>query len=222
MKNQLSTTALLLAALAWPAAASAQSAAPAATPAKIGLINIQQAIASTAEGKKSFGEIQKKYQPRTQALQRQQEEIQAIQDQLQRQSTTLSDEERVRLTRDLEDKQKVFKRSQEDAQADYQNDNQEAIQRIGQKMVQVIANFAQENGYAFVVDYAQVQIFYYWDKAADITDQIVKRYDSTHPAEAVSAPAGQSSFPSPAAKTPPATRPAQTTQKPAANNKPKP
>ncbi len=76
---------------------------------KIGVININSAIASTAEGKKAIADLQKKYQPRQQELERLQQEIQAIQDQLSKQSATLSDEEQRRLSRDLEDKQKALK-----------------------------------------------------------------------------------------------------------------
>ncbi len=103
MKNRLTTFVLFLAILATPLAAHAQN--------KIGVININAAIASTAEGKKAIADLQKKYQPRQQELERLQKEIQGIQDQLSKPTPALSDEEQRRLSRDLEDKQKLLKRS---------------------------------------------------------------------------------------------------------------
>ena len=202
MKNRLITlTALLalLAVLASPVYVRAQSAAPAQ--GKIGIINIQAAIANTAEGKKVIADLQKKYEPRQRALQSLGTEIQAIQDQLQKQAATLSDEEQGRLTREAEDKQKRLKRDTDDAQSDFSNDRDEAIKRIGQKMVKVIQDYAQPNGFTLVIDSAQVPI-YYAATDLDITGEVIKRYDAANPVADAGAPAK------------PATHPATPTSKP--------
>jgi outer membrane protein len=166
---------------------------------KLAVINIQQAIAQTGEGKLALDELGKKYEPKRQALQRQQDEINALQDQLQKQGATLSDEERGRLTRDLDQKQRLFKRDQDDDQADWQADNQDAVQRIGQKMVKIISDYAQKNSYALVLDDSQLPV-YYVAKGVDITDPIVRLYDQANPAAApATAPASSTAKP-PAAK----------------------
>ena len=172
MKNRLTAFSVLFAILAVPLIVHAQ--------AKVGLINMSAAIGSTGEGKKAIADLQKKYQPRQQELERLQQEIQSIQDQLSKQSATLSDEEQRRLSRDLEDKQKLLKRSTDDAQADITADRDEAIRRIGQKMVRIISDYAQQNGFALVIDGAQVPV-YYAAKDIDITAEIVKRYDAANP-----------------------------------------
>lgn len=182
MRSQMLTLAFLLGLVAYPALSRSQD--PALTPnvEKLGVINIQAAIASTAEGKKAFAEIQKKYEPRRSDLQRRDQEINAVQEQLQKQSTTLSEEEQLRLRRELEDKQKTFKRAQEDAQADFQADNQEIIRRIGQKMVRIIDDYAKQNGLVLVMDPSAVQMpVYYAADGIDITEAIVKRYDAANP-----------------------------------------
>ena len=194
MKNRLFSSGVAFCLLVLPGLAHSQDAA---TGNKIGVINIQEAIAATGEGKKAFADIQKKYEPRRNDLERQQQEINALQDQLQKQATTLSDEERVRLQRELDEKQRLFKRAQEDAQTDFQNDNQEAVRRIGQKMVRVINEYAQQNGFAVVMDDAQVPV-YYVAKGYDLTEAVTKKYDAANPAES---PAAAASTPkAPAAK----------------------
>jgi len=178
MKNRSFILIALVAALGGSLSLRAQSAAPAQD--KVGVINIQAAIANTAEGKKALGDLQKKYQPRQQEIQRLQQEIQAIQDQLSKQSATLSDEEQSRLNRELEDKQKMLKRSAEDAQNDFNTDRDEAVSHIGQKMVRVISDYAQQNGFKLVLDDAQIPI-YFAAKDIEITQEIVKRYDAANP-----------------------------------------
>jgi outer membrane protein len=178
----------------------AQSPAPA--PTKIGVINIQAAIASTAEGKKAFADLQKKYQPRQQELQKMQQDIQAEQDQLSRLAPTLSDEEQGRRNRDMEEKQKLLKRSAEDAQNDFNRDRDEAINRIGQKMVRVIAEYAQQNGFTLVIDGAQIPV-YFAAKDVELTEAIIKRYDTANPVAEPETPA------KPPARTAPAPPPAK-------------
>ena len=186
MKNRLIVLIALLAVCGGTLSLHAQSATPAQS--KIGVINIQAAIAGTAEGKKVFADLQKKYQPRQQELQRLQQEIQAIQDQLTKQQTTLSEEEQGRLTREAEDKQKLLKRSAEDAQNDFNHDRDEAINKIGQKMVHVISDYAQQGGFTLVLDDAQIPI-YFASKDIEITEEIVKRYDTANPQADAGAPA---------------------------------
>lgn len=202
MRNRLMRTTVLLCLLVLPAWARSQDQ-PAAAQGKIGVINIQEAIAGTAEGKKALADIQRKYEPRRNDLERQQQDINALQDQLQKGQNTLSEEERLRLTRELDEKNRLFKRAQEDAQADFGNDNQEAVRRIGQKMVRVINEYAQQNGLALVFDVAQVPV-YFAAKGTDLTEAIMKRYDVANPVDAPSA----SSSSAPAAKTVSTSKPA--------------
>jgi outer membrane protein len=179
MKTRVCTITLLCFLGTAPAGLLAQSSG---TSSKIGLVNIQEAILSTAEGKKSMADLQKKYQPRQQEVQKDQQDIQAISDQLQKQAATLSDEEQRRLNRDLEEKQKVLKRTTEDAQADFSTDRDEMFRRIGQKMVAVIRDYAQKNGFSLVIGSDQVPI-YYAATEVDLTDQIVKLYDAANPVD---------------------------------------
>ncbi len=212
MKNRILTLALLVGLQGWPLLLRAQQSAP--TPGKIGIVTLQAAIAATGEGKKAFAEIQKRFQPRQAELQRQQQEIQALQDQLQKQANTLSDEEERRLRRELDEKQKVFNRSREDAEADFRAEGQEVVERIGRKMVPLINEYAQQNSFAMIIDPSAVQLpVYFLDRGNDITEEIVKRFDAANPVKADAGPdAG------PAAT--PANRRSSSASKPAAVTKP--
>ncbi len=172
MKKSFGGLILFLAFVAVPMAANAQD--------KIGVINLNSAIGGTAEGKKAITDLEKKFAPRKQELQQLQQEIQDLQEKLAKQSATLSDDDQRRLGRDLEDKQRILKRSADDAQSDYNADTEDSVHRIGQKMVHVISDYAQQNGFVLVIDDAQVPI-YYASKEIEISAEIVKRYDIAYP-----------------------------------------
>jgi len=189
MRNRILIWTMLASALCATTLAAGQDPSTNAPSAeKIGVVSIQQAIAATGEGKQAIDQLQKKYEPKRQTLQRDQDAINALQDQLQKQAATLSDEERARLNRELEEKQRLFKREQEDDQADFQADQQDTFNRIGQKMIRIINDYASKNGFALVIDPIQVQMpVYYVAKGIDITESIVKLYDQANPAPATAA-----------------------------------
>lgn|SRR5487761_106219 len=172
-----------------PVLLRAQSKAANDAPERIAVINIQQAIGETAEGKKALSDLQKKYEPRRQDLQQQEKDITTLQDKLQNQSNMLSDQERYDLTRELDQKQRHFKTAQDDAQADFQDDTQEVIREIGQKMVKLIGGYAPQHQFSLVLGDQQIPV-YYASKTVDITEDIVALYNRTYPPS--SAPAATS------------------------------
>jgi outer membrane protein len=194
MKNRLITLTVFLAIMALPLAVYAQG--------KTGVININFAIANTAEGKKMIADLQKKYEPKQQELERLQKEIQDIQGQLSKSSPALSDDDQRKLARDLEEKQKNLKRWTDDAQSEFAADRDDAVRRMGQKMVKVIQDYAPQNGFTLVIDGSQIPIYYH-AKDLDLTAEIVKRYDAANPvsdAGASAKPAARPASPSPATK----------------------
>ena len=199
MKNRLIAISALLGMLGGTVFLQAQSGTPGQ--GKIGVINIQAAIANSAEGKKVIADLQRKYQPRQQELQRLQQEIQAIQDQLTKQVCHFERRRAGAPGRDSEEKQKLLKRSAEDAQNDFNRDRDEAINKIGQKMVKVINEYAQQNGFELILDDAQIPI-YFAAKDIEVTADIVKRYDAANPLADAGAPAKPVTHPVSASPTP--------------------
>src|SRR5271169_2142724 len=109
---------VLAALLMTPAIWAQAGGAPAQGPPKIGVINVQAAIASTAEGKQAGAELQSQFAPRTTELQNLQKQIQELQGRLQAGQTTLSDEEKARLQRQGDLLSRSFQRKQQEFQDD--------------------------------------------------------------------------------------------------------
>lgn len=159
---------------------------------KVAVVDIQQAIMDTAEGKQAFQQLQTKYKPREQEIDQRQHEVQQLQDQLQKQMTTLSAAEQRGMNHELQEKRTVLRRLEEDAQSSFQYDRNTIMQSLGQKMVKVIDRYAKAHGYSLVIDGGQVPV-YYAAKGVNITPEIVKLYDASHPVKQASTSTGSSS-----------------------------
>ena len=162
---------------------------------KIGTLHILRAISESAEGRQALGEFNKKAEAKRDELQRKNSEIEQLQKQLQDQARTLNDESRAALAKNIDAKTTELQRAQQDAQKEFGDMQNEIINRIGNKLVPVVQQYAKENNYALIVDSSnQSYQLIYFDPAIDITDDIIKRYDassvsSTTPTPGVPRPA---------------------------------
>jgi outer membrane protein len=148
--------------------------------AKVAAINMRAAIANTSEGKQAAAQLETQFSARRKELEDLNKKINDLQQRLTVGATTLSDEEKQkltvegqRLTRQLERRQNEFQEDLNDAQSD-------VISRIGRRMVEVLGKYAPSNGYAAVLDNSSqtTPVMY---ASADITQEVVKLYDATYP-----------------------------------------
>src|ERR1051326_6941890 len=100
------------------AAGTPASGNPAATPTKIGVVNIQDAILATEEGKKEFDTLQQRFSPKQAELKNLNDDIENLKKQYQAQADKLSDEEKNTRAKNIDTKQKTLQRTYEDAQAE--------------------------------------------------------------------------------------------------------
>jgi outer membrane protein len=153
-----------------------------ATPSKVAIIHVQNAILSTKDGQKAQNELQVKFNPRKQQIEKKQSDIQSLQDQMKKGSATMSDDAKGKIARDIDTGQKALQRDSEDFESDVQQEEGKIMQDLGQKMMDVIIKYATQNGFAMVVDVSSPQTPVLWaDPAVDITNEIVKLYDQAHP-----------------------------------------
>jgi len=211
MSNHLKSSALALT-LALTLGASVRSlaqggAAPAAG-SKVAIVNIQEAIASTNEGKKELDALQQKFSPKQAELKNLNDDVESLKKQLQAQSDKLSDDERANRVKTLEIKQKSLQRNYEDAQNEFQQAEQEVVNRLGKKMLDVLEKYASNNGYSMVLDVSNPQTpVLYANPGTVITKQLVDAYNAESPAAPAAKPAASNSAPRPAVRPPAGTAP---------------
>jgi len=206
------------------ALAQTGSAAPAtaagATGSKVGIINIQQCILLTNEGKRDVEALDKKFEPQRTSLQNLQKEVQGMQDQLKTQGDKLNDDARNKLVKDIETKQKSLQRQLEDAQQEYQSAQGDLVNRIGGKLMEVLDKYAKANGFGMILDVSNPQSPVLWAGASnDVTQEIATAYNAQSnvpaPANTPAAPSAQR----PGGAAAPRPSAANTTAKPATTPK---
>jgi outer membrane protein len=205
MKRSLALIVTLASGFVLSAAAQNPAAAAPAGPAKIAVIAFQVAVAQTNEGQRNFADLQKKYEPKRQQLRALAEEIDTLTKQLQAQGDKLNPTEQQTRAKTIDDKKKQLDRSAEDAQNDFQTEMQELYNGLAAKVYDVLANYAQQQGYTVVFDVTgsqqQAPVVLYANQSTDITKQIIDAYNlksgvPAPPAPPAAAPAR------PAAKSP--------------------
>jgi outer membrane protein len=179
--------------------------AQSATPSKVAIIHVQNAILATKDGQKAQNDLQATFNPRKQEFEKKQADLQALQEQMKKGSATMSDDAKAKIARDIDSGSKSLQRYQEDFESDVQQAEQRIMQDLGQKMMDVIIKYATQNGYAMVVDVSNPQTPVLWaDPAVDITNEIVKLYDQAHPGSATATTAKPAGSAPAAAPKPPA------------------
>jgi outer membrane protein len=169
-------------------------------PSKIAVISLQPAIMGTREGAAASAVLQAKYAPRQAEFEKRKADLSSLQDQLNKGGATMSDDAKARLTREIDGKSKSLQRDAQDATDDSQQDMNKVYNQLGDKMLQIIEQYAYQNGYAAVLDVSSQQTPVVWAAGtSNITADIVKLYDMAHPGAAPAAPAPKAPPKQPAA-----------------------
>jgi outer membrane protein len=184
--------------------AAAQGASTTGT--KVGIIHIQNAIISTKDGQKAAAELQSRFLPTRQKLEKKQAEIEAAKAKLAQGTNAMSAEQKESLMREVNEKTKSLNRDTEDAQAELDAEQGKIMQELGQRIMAVINKYSKDNGFSLILDVSSQQTpVLFASNEIDITGEIIKLYDQNSPGAVT-----------PAASKPAATAPAPAVKKPAA------
>jgi outer membrane protein len=157
----------------------AMAQAPAgSTQTKVAVVNFQNAVLSTGEIQKVLKDLQIKYKPRQDALQKGQQELSDIQTQLQASQGKLSQAGEADLTARGQRKQTQLQRLNDDLTADFEADRDEAVRRASTRMQELLKKVAEEKGLDLIVDSAAAPFV---KPGIEITDQVVAAYDKAYP-----------------------------------------
>jgi len=153
------------------------------------VINIQEAIMTTAEGKKLDAALQARFAPKRAEIESAQKEITTLQNQLNAGGNTMSQTAKDDLNRQIQTKQRDAQQNMDNAQSDYQTAQTDLMNTVGGKMMPILKSYAEEHGYTAVIDvslpWPQSPVLYY-NPGTVITSDIVKLYDQAHPVTASS------------------------------------
>jgi outer membrane protein len=204
----LRVAALSLVCLFGTTAVRAQNAASGAVGTKVGVVNVLEAISSTAEGKQASNELQSQFAPRQKELEALDKQVNDLQQRLNTGQSTLSDEERARLNAQGTRLAQRLDRKKNEFQEDVNTAQRDVVNAIGRKMMDVLNRYAQENSYVAVFDSStQNSPILYAAKNIDLTQDIIRLYDQAYPVKGASSVPASKPAPTPKPTTPPAPKP---------------
>ena len=164
---------------------SAAPPPPPPLPTRVATIFAQNAIVSTQEGQKAAAALAAKYDPKRREFESRQTALQALRDRLKRGAATMSAAAKDQLNHTIDARYTELKRLAEDIQSQVDDEQGTLLQTLGDKLVQVIDQFALDNRLAIVLDVSPQQSPVLWAAPGiDITSDVVRLYDKVHPAAA--------------------------------------
>lgn len=149
---------------------------------KVAVVKLQEGLLATAEMKKAQADLQAKYKPRQDSLERLNREMEAISTKLNNQAevSKLSQAGVADLQAQGQRKQREAQRIQEDLEADFNRDRQDILSRAGQRIGDIVKKVAEEKGFDVVMD---INNTIYFKPVLDITNDVVAAYDKAYPAK---------------------------------------
>jgi outer membrane protein len=154
--------------------------APAWTQTKVAIIDMREAVNSTAEVKKAVAALEARVKPKQAEADKLQKEIQDIQGKLQSLQGKLTPQGEQELIAQGQRKQRDLTRLQEDLQSELDREQQDVGARALQRMRDVVRELAEQQQLDFVVDVGQT---IYFKPALNITKSAIDAYDKKHAAK---------------------------------------
>ena len=172
--------AILTAGLA--AAAGAQTAAPPTTssslaPGAVAYIDSQRLALESAPGKEAYGRLKKLSDQKKDELDRVEKEARDLVQKLNDQGASMPEDRREALSKQADDKQKTWKRMQEDAQKDLQEAERKEMAALESRIGPIVKDYFREKRYTLVLD-SRAGIIYA-DEGANVTEDVLKRINTT-------------------------------------------
>jgi outer membrane protein len=172
------------------------------------VINVRQAIVTTAEGKQASAELQAQFAPRQNELEALNKNINDLRQRLSSGAATLSEEEKARLTQQGQKLAAQLERKNNELQEDVNAAQGEVVDKIGRRMMDVLDRYARENGFVVILDSSsQNSPLLYASTNIDVTPEIIKLFDASYPVKGAAATTPKPATTTPKPATPPAAKP---------------
>jgi outer membrane protein len=145
---------------------------------KIGVVNSQDVLEKSAEGKRVMAQIQDKDKQNQDRLSALDEEIRNLETRLNTQRLTLTNEAMMQLTSDLEKKRTERKRYAEDSLREMQEFTGRLFQRVQNELLPIIEQLGKDRNLDLIFDLARSGAIYF-NPTIDLTQEVITRYDAS-------------------------------------------
>jgi len=145
---------------------------------KVGVVNSQEILEKSIEGKKAIAQLEEKNRKTQQDLAKLDDQIRQLETKLNTQGLTMTQEAVISLSADLDRKRTERQRMAEDATKDMQELQQRLYLKIQNEVMPIINKLGQEKGLDLILDLRASGVLYF-NPVVDLTSEVIRRYDAT-------------------------------------------
>lgn len=143
---------------------------------KIGIVDLDQAVGATDEGKAARDELERKKREAELELQPMIERYQQLAEEYQKKRVVLSPEKLRTMELDITELQSRLELKQEEVQQRLRVDFERLVGPLREKLVKVVNEVGREEGFSLIMMRNMPGIMY-TREALDITDLVIKKFD---------------------------------------------
>jgi outer membrane protein len=143
---------------------------------KVGFVDVQKAIQSTASGKKAKGQLDAEFKKRKESLDKKKADIEKMGQDLEKKKTVLSEEVLSKKQMELQEEMMKFQKNVAENQLEIQKKEKELVDPILEKMHKVIEKVAKEKGFSLVIEKTPQNVLFA-QKDVDLTDDVVSAFE---------------------------------------------
>ena len=168
-RNVWRAAVIMVLVLGWGMAAQAQDM-------KIGVVDLDQAIGATAEGKAAREELERKMRDAELDAQPMIERYRSLTEEYQKKSVVLSPEKLREMQLDITELENQIKLKESELQNRLQLDRQRLVEPLMQKLQATVDQVGRDKGYSLVLIRGAPGVLYY-KEALDITDLDIEQFN---------------------------------------------
>lgn len=138
---------------------------------KVGFVNIPAVLEKAPQAEKAKKRLEQKFSPRDKQLVAQQKEIQTMEEKMTRDASVMSDSERSNLEKDIQNKKRDAKRSQQEFSEDFNASRNEELGKLQRRIVEAVREIAKEQKFDLLLTDGVI----YANDEIDITAQVQQK-----------------------------------------------
>lgn len=145
-------------------------------PVKIGIVDIEQAISSTDEGKAAREEFARKQREASEQMQPLMDRYKGVEDELKAKKFVLSEEALFQKQLDLAEMRNLIQNKGKELEGQLQLDQKRLEGPLTAKLIEIITDVGKTQGFTLILRRGTPGVLY-TREALDVTDLIIKRYN---------------------------------------------
>ncbi len=145
---------------------------------KVGIVNSNEVIQKSTEGKEVMAQLQKKDKSNSTRISAMDDKIRELETKLNNQRLTLTQESIIQLGSELGRKRTERKRFAEDSLRELQELQQRLFTKVQNEVMPIIEGLGKEKNLDIIMDLARSGAVYF-NPTIDISEEVIKRYNAS-------------------------------------------